>query len=190
MNTYYGNMYRYQPVLVHHGIKGQKWGVRRFQNEDGSLTAAGQRRYDIDEAKSAYKQAKREYKQIKKQTRVKGIIAGRQYQKMVETSDKLRSDAEMKVVDAKAALAKARKGEKGEMKSYIKSMRKYGLSGSIMDAQSGGKSTKLYDHIAAKKGESYAMAAERKMKKQLITSAVVATVAGIGMSVASAYMES
>ena len=32
-------------VLVHHGIKGQKWGIRRFQNADGSLTAAGRRRY-------------------------------------------------------------------------------------------------------------------------------------------------
>lgn len=31
--------------LQHHGIKGQKWGVRRFQNEDGSLTAEGQERY-------------------------------------------------------------------------------------------------------------------------------------------------
>lgn len=31
--------------LVHHGIKGQKWGVRRFQNEDGSLTAEGKERY-------------------------------------------------------------------------------------------------------------------------------------------------
>lgn len=32
--------------LYHHGIKGQKWGVRRFQNKDGSLTPAGKRRYD------------------------------------------------------------------------------------------------------------------------------------------------
>ena len=31
--------------LYHHGILGQKWGVRRFQNEDGSLTDAGKRRY-------------------------------------------------------------------------------------------------------------------------------------------------
>ena len=31
--------------LYHHGIKGQKWGVRRYQNEDGSLTEAGKRRY-------------------------------------------------------------------------------------------------------------------------------------------------
>lgn len=31
--------------LYHHGILGQKWGVRRFQNKDGSLTNAGKRRY-------------------------------------------------------------------------------------------------------------------------------------------------
>lgn len=27
-----------QTFLAHHGIKGQKWGIRRFQNKDGSLT--------------------------------------------------------------------------------------------------------------------------------------------------------
>lgn len=34
--------------LWHHGIKGQRWGVRRYQNSDGSLTAAGKKRYDRD----------------------------------------------------------------------------------------------------------------------------------------------
>jgi hypothetical protein len=32
--------------LAHHGIKGQKWGIRRYQNPDGSLTAAGKARYN------------------------------------------------------------------------------------------------------------------------------------------------
>ncbi len=31
--------------LAHYGIAGQKWGVRRFQNEDGTLTEEGKRRY-------------------------------------------------------------------------------------------------------------------------------------------------
>ncbi|MBQ4217408.1 MAG: hypothetical protein II667_04820 [Clostridiales bacterium] len=35
--------------LKHHGILGQKWGVRRFQNEDGSLKSAGKKRYNPSE---------------------------------------------------------------------------------------------------------------------------------------------
>lgn len=34
-----------RPYLCHHGIKGQKWGVRRFQNPDGTRTEAGKKRY-------------------------------------------------------------------------------------------------------------------------------------------------
>ncbi len=34
--------------LYHHGILGQKWGVRRYQNADGSLTSAGKKRYGED----------------------------------------------------------------------------------------------------------------------------------------------
>ena len=32
--------------LMHHGIHGMRWGVRRYQNKDGSLTAAGRKRVD------------------------------------------------------------------------------------------------------------------------------------------------
>lgn len=34
--------------IQHWGIKGMKWGVRRYQNKDGSLTPAGEKRYDRD----------------------------------------------------------------------------------------------------------------------------------------------
>ena len=33
--------------LYHHGIKGQKWGIRRFQNPDGTLTSEGKKRYEV-----------------------------------------------------------------------------------------------------------------------------------------------
>lgn len=38
----------YSNELYHHGIKGMRWGVRRFQKKDGSLTPAGKKRYDDD----------------------------------------------------------------------------------------------------------------------------------------------
>lgn len=43
---YSKNDYRYYE-LYHHGILGQKWHIRRFQNSDGSLTAAGRERYGV-----------------------------------------------------------------------------------------------------------------------------------------------
>lgn len=42
-----------QDCLAHHGIKGMKWGVRRYQNEDGSYTAAGLARLGRENVKNA-----------------------------------------------------------------------------------------------------------------------------------------
>lgn len=41
--------WEYNNYLAHHGVKGQKWGVRRYQNADGTLTAEGRKRYYTDD---------------------------------------------------------------------------------------------------------------------------------------------
>lgn len=49
---FYESYYGIAPLgqeLSHHGIKGQKWGVRRFQNEDGTLTPEGRKHYGYDD---------------------------------------------------------------------------------------------------------------------------------------------
>lgn len=50
--------------LSHHGIKGMRWGIRRYQNPDGSLTAEGKRRYNLSDEK-AYGEYKSKEKQIR-----------------------------------------------------------------------------------------------------------------------------
>lgn len=54
-------MGQYPTYLIHYGIPGQKWGIRRFQNEDGTLTEEGIRRYGrlIDKAGSSERHKKK-----------------------------------------------------------------------------------------------------------------------------------
>ena len=67
-------MSEYPSYLIHYGIEGQKWGVRRFQNEDGTYTDEGlARRYSLNE-KKANKLAKMYDKDPKKFSKAVGKL--------------------------------------------------------------------------------------------------------------------
>ena len=54
--------------LYHHGVKGQKWGIRRYQNEDGSLTPAGKKHLEKLDTRWAKRNSDRITKKAKKQS--------------------------------------------------------------------------------------------------------------------------
>lgn len=71
--------------LSHHGIKGQKWGVRRWQNPDGSYNEAGEKRYRGENSKIAKAYAKAEKLRAKaEKNRIKSA-------KYAEKRDRLKS---------------------------------------------------------------------------------------------------
>ena len=163
--------------LYHHGIQGQKWGVRRYQNPDGSLTPAGKKRYNVNEARNDYKEARRNAKEVYRNSKKFGFgIKG-----IAEVNKGLANqrNANLNVLDKKAALnaAKSKNSEKAEFDTYRKAMQKTGLRGSSADVMSNYKSTELYNHIQTTKGKEYADRVEKKVQstavKQLVGSAAV-----------------
>ena len=57
--------------LYHHGIKGMKWGVRRYQNKDGSLTSAGKKHRSLGEVVRDYRTNKKRKASLEKARQTK-----------------------------------------------------------------------------------------------------------------------
>jgi hypothetical protein len=87
--------------IMHFGILGMKWGVRRYQNKDGSLTAAGKKRYsdeELNEIKKASERggiiggfmAKRKIDKRKKQAAANDIKEREKYAPSEEDANKLK----------------------------------------------------------------------------------------------------
>lgn len=88
----------YSSELYHHGILGQKWGVRRYQNDDGSLTAAGKSHYGLKEKINAY----RENRSRKKAERAKQDQAAEDKRTFEEETKNLESYKRYKKYDEKS----------------------------------------------------------------------------------------
>lgn len=185
----------YSAELAHHGILGQRWGVRRFQNEDGSLTPKGQKHYAVKEAKSAYKAAKKDLKKTvkyeKKNLTVSQKLFGpagiKNLQRYKASRDNI-MDKELNRVKAKADLAKAKHGEKGEMRAYRKEMSKTGIRESYNDTHSDYRSTKLFNKIQEQKGREYAEKVEKKVQNVAIAQLAGGTALMVGSAFVSAYL--
>ena len=108
--------------LAHHGILGMKWGIRRYQNEDGTLTAAGKKRYgnaesefsELDAARKEYKQSKDYY--MKKT--VAGTLYNRKATDRLNKSVKRLENAKTDLNDAKdrVSLQNQKKKSKRQIK--------------------------------------------------------------------------
>ena len=76
--------------LIHSGIRGQKWGVRRFQNKDGTWTAEGKKRRAVKEGysdkpdKKSKDETKKEKIEISMKERISDISNVSAYQKAGE----------------------------------------------------------------------------------------------------------
>lgn len=110
--------------LQHHGTKGMKWGIRRYQNPDGSLTAAGKKRRSLGQTVHDYKVKRKRVKALEKARATKEAnkkAAEEAEKKAEERAKKLEAGKipAKKMTDAELAKALDRKNKEKQYKEAV-----------------------------------------------------------------------
>jgi len=153
--------------LYHYGIKGMKWGVRRFQNKDGSLTKLGRDRYntDVEKAKTGVSKAKATYKKALtdyyKKTKGGLVYDSKASDKLIKAAKDLQY-AKDDLSDAKVKVKMSRQAKKSDRQ--IKFEQKYKEQGMNQEE------------------------AELAAYKRVRTEKIIAVTAGMTITAAAAYV--
>lgn len=91
MVYYIGSIPCFSSYIQHWGIKGQKWGVRRFRNPDGTLTDAGKARYRINPDGSITKKTSRNMTDSELKASINRLVAEKQFDGLIKDLDKSKS---------------------------------------------------------------------------------------------------